>query len=178
MTDISQQQQEQQGQGQESGGDLRNRLETTLDENKTLKGENTGLKRDLAFLRAGVPETGTGALVRKAYDGEPDVEKVRAFATEHGIDLGEPTAPAGATTEAGTADGQQQQATNTEPAPVDQTTQQAAAATQAAMAGQAPNLGGPSLTDRINATQTQAELDALLAETGMSEVGASPGPVA
>ena len=43
------------------------------------------LQKDLAFTKAGIPEDGTGALVRKAYDGELTPEAVRQFAEQHGV---------------------------------------------------------------------------------------------
>jgi len=50
--------------------------------------ELDAVKRDLAFTKAGIPETGTGALLRKAYDGDTDPEAIRKAAAEYGI-LGE-----------------------------------------------------------------------------------------
>lgn len=50
--------------------------------------EIEALKRDNAFTKAGIPDTGVGALLRKAYDGENDPEAIRKTAAEYGIDLG------------------------------------------------------------------------------------------
>ena len=47
--------------------------------------ELQAMKREVAFTKAGVPETGTGALLRKAYDGEIDPEAIRKSAEEYGI---------------------------------------------------------------------------------------------
>jgi len=47
--------------------------------------ELDALKRDLAFTKAGIPDTGTGALLRKAYDGDTDPEAIRKAAEEYGI---------------------------------------------------------------------------------------------
>ena len=52
---------------------------------QTANAELAAAKRDLAFAKAGVPEDGIGALLRKAYDGEPTPEAVKAFAAENGI---------------------------------------------------------------------------------------------
>ena len=54
-------------------------------------------RREVQFSRAGIPETGVGALFRKAYDGSADAEAIRKSAEEYGI-LNAPTqAPAQAT---------------------------------------------------------------------------------
>ena len=42
-------------------------------------------KLELQFTKAGIPETGTGALLRKAYDGESSVEAIRKYAEEYGV---------------------------------------------------------------------------------------------
>jgi len=49
------------------------------------KHEVMQLKRELAFTKAGIPETGVGALLRKAYDGDTDPEAIRKTAEEYGI---------------------------------------------------------------------------------------------
>jgi len=54
-------------------------------EAETAKAELEALKRDLAFTKAGVPETGVGALLRKAYDGDTDPDAIRKAAEEYGI---------------------------------------------------------------------------------------------
>jgi hypothetical protein len=41
--------------------------------------------REVAFAKAGVPETGLGALLRDAYKGDPNPEAIKAAATEYGI---------------------------------------------------------------------------------------------
>jgi len=46
------------------------------------------LRRELAFTKAGIPETGTGALLRKAYDGDTDPEAIREAAAEYGVIIG------------------------------------------------------------------------------------------
>lgn len=43
------------------------------------------LRRENAFLKAGIPDTPTGRLLQKAYDGEPTVEAIRQFAAEHDV---------------------------------------------------------------------------------------------
>lgn len=47
--------------------------------------ELEAVKRDLAFTKAGIPESGVGALLRKAYDGDTDPEAIRKAAEEYGI---------------------------------------------------------------------------------------------
>ena len=42
-------------------------------------------KRELLFSRAGIPETGLGSLLRKAYDGPADAESIRRSAEEYGV---------------------------------------------------------------------------------------------
>ena len=54
-------------------------------EAESAKAELEALKRDLAFTKAGVPEDGTGALLRKAWDGDIDPEAIRQAAEEYGI---------------------------------------------------------------------------------------------
>jgi hypothetical protein len=50
-------------------------------------------KRELLFSRAGIPETGLGSLLRKAYDGPADADAIRKAAEEYGI-VGVSAAPA------------------------------------------------------------------------------------
>ena len=52
---------------------------------ESARAELDALKRDLAFTKAGIPETGVGALLRKAYDGDTDPEAIRNAAAEYGI---------------------------------------------------------------------------------------------
>jgi len=54
-------------------------------EAESARAELDSLKRELAFTKAGIPETGTGALLRKAYDGDFDPEAIRKAAEEYGI---------------------------------------------------------------------------------------------
>lgn len=51
-------------------------------------------KRELLFSRAGIPESGLGSLLRKAYDGPADADAIRKAAEEYGIINGTPSAPA------------------------------------------------------------------------------------
>lgn len=63
----------------EGGSGLRKQLETVLAENKALKGQ----LRTTAFKTAGFdPDTGPGKALAKLYDGEPDVDAIRAFAKD------------------------------------------------------------------------------------------------
>lgn len=54
-------------------------------EAEAAKAELANLQRELAFTKAGIPETGVGALLRKAYDGDTDPEAIRKVAAEYGI---------------------------------------------------------------------------------------------
>lgn len=47
--------------------------------------ERDAALKDLAFIKAGIPEAGPGALLRKAYDGEMNAEAIRKAAEEYGI---------------------------------------------------------------------------------------------
>jgi hypothetical protein len=49
------------------------------------RAELENLKRELAFTQAGIPATGVGALLRKAYDGDTDPDAIRKAAAEYGI---------------------------------------------------------------------------------------------
>lgn len=42
-------------------------------------------RRELALLRAGIPDTGVGKLFAKAYDGDLDPEAIKEAAAEYGI---------------------------------------------------------------------------------------------
>lgn len=46
------------------------------------------LQKELAFTKAGIPDDGVGALLRKAYDGEITPEAIRAAANQYGITPG------------------------------------------------------------------------------------------
>ena len=43
------------------------------------------LQKEMAFTKAGIPETGAGALLRRAYDGELTAEAIRKQAEEYQI---------------------------------------------------------------------------------------------
>jgi hypothetical protein len=62
-------------------------------EAEAAKAEVDSLKRELAFTKAGVPEDGVGALLRKAWDGDTDPEAIRKAAEEYGIFQAGQTAP-------------------------------------------------------------------------------------
>jgi len=49
-------------------------------------------RREVLFSKAGIPDTGAGALLRKAYDGESSLEAIQAEAEKYGI-LGQTQAP-------------------------------------------------------------------------------------
>jgi len=42
-------------------------------------------RREVLFSKAGIPETGPGALLRRAYDGPADAEAIRKAAEEYGV---------------------------------------------------------------------------------------------
>lgn len=79
--------------GEESGnGSLDPNIRKQLKEAKKARreleearAELEAQKRELQFTRAGIPETGVGALFRKAYDGSADAEAIRNAAQEYGI---------------------------------------------------------------------------------------------
>lgn len=72
-------------------GALRERGDKAEAKAKELEAELNAAKRELALTRAGVPEQGTGALFRKAYDGELTSEAIQAAMDEYGITSPEPT---------------------------------------------------------------------------------------
>jgi len=47
--------------------------------------ELEAMRREVAFTKAGIPEQGAGALLRKAWDGDADPEAIRKAAEEYGI---------------------------------------------------------------------------------------------
>ena len=47
--------------------------------------ELQAMKREVAFTKAGIPETGPGALLRKAWDGDTDPDAIRKAAEDYGI---------------------------------------------------------------------------------------------
>lgn len=49
------------------------------------KAQLVALQREVAFTKAGIPETGAGALLRKAYEGEITPEAIRQAAAEYQI---------------------------------------------------------------------------------------------
>lgn len=59
----------------------------TARERDTAQSEASAAQRELAFLKAGVPETGTGALLRTAYSGELTTEAIQKAAADNGIEL-------------------------------------------------------------------------------------------
>jgi hypothetical protein len=58
------------------------------------------LERELAFSKAGVPDTPLAAALAKTYDGENDPASVKAYFEGLGVDLGEKPAEAGGADEA------------------------------------------------------------------------------
>ena len=60
---------------------------------QTAQAEATAARRELAFLKAGIPDTGPGKLFVKAYDGELSADAIRAQAVEFGILEQTPSVP-------------------------------------------------------------------------------------
>lgn len=64
---------------------FREALRNAEREAKAARAQLEQLQRERAFDKAGIPETGPGALLRKAYDGEISPDAIRATAQEYGI---------------------------------------------------------------------------------------------
>lgn len=47
--------------------------------------ELNDLRREMAFTKAGIPDTPTGKLFREAYKGEPTEDAIRKSASEYGV---------------------------------------------------------------------------------------------
>ena len=70
---------------QEDAGGIKD-LREAAERGKKATQENDALKREMAFLKAGVDtESKAGQLLFKAYDGELDVESIRTEADEMGV---------------------------------------------------------------------------------------------
>lgn len=50
-----------------------------------IRAELERTQRDALFTEAGIPKSGAGALLRKAYDGAADIEAIRKAAEEYGV---------------------------------------------------------------------------------------------
>lgn len=61
---------------------------------ESLRAELGAQQREVLYAKAGIPETGVGALFRKADEGEMTVEAVRKRAEEYGIFGSTPSQPA------------------------------------------------------------------------------------
>jgi hypothetical protein len=59
--------------------------EKTRKELEALRGELARQQAEVQFTKAGIPDSGIGALFRKAYDGEANADAIRAAAQEYGI---------------------------------------------------------------------------------------------
>jgi hypothetical protein len=143
-----------------SAGDFRKRMEAAQEEAQAAKAELAVLQREQAFTKAGIPDTGPGALVRKAYDGEADPDAIKAFAEEYGVG-GQQGNEEGAA--AGTPANEPQAAAAPDPAAA-----AAAQAVQAATAG--GGAGAPANTspvDQINAANSAEEVLALAGQAGI-----------
>jgi peptidoglycan hydrolase-like protein with peptidoglycan-binding domain len=157
-----------------TAGDFRKRMEAAQEEAKEAKEALATLQREQAFTKAGIPETGAGALVRKAYDGEATPEAIKAFAEEHGI-TAEGEAAATATDVLTAADATQAAAAGLDSGAIAASAARAAA-TAGAQATQAATAGGgagapavPSLVDQINAATSKEEVQALMGQNGLLE---------
>lgn len=51
----------------------------------TVAAERDQARRELAFFKAGIPDSKVGELFMKAYDGEPDTAAIRSAAAEYGL---------------------------------------------------------------------------------------------
>lgn len=60
---------------------------TFAKEAEAARAEAEAARRELEFHKAGIPEDGIGALIRKAYDGPVDGESIRTFAAAHGLTI-------------------------------------------------------------------------------------------
>lgn len=70
-------------------------LREALKREQTARKEAEAKLRQVAFREAGFdPNAGVGKLLASQYDGEPEVDAIRAFATEYGLDTGSTPAPA------------------------------------------------------------------------------------
>lgn len=54
-------------------------------EAETLRAELEAQRREIQFTKAGIPDSGIGALFRKAYDGDASPEAIRQAAEEYGV---------------------------------------------------------------------------------------------
>ena len=54
-------------------------------ETESLRAELEAQRREVQFSKAGIPDSGVGALFRKAYDGDASPEAIRQAAEEYGI---------------------------------------------------------------------------------------------
>lgn len=75
---------EQDDQQQPEGRDWKN-LRSKAKKYDSLNTETEQLRRENAFLKAGIPDTPAGRLLLKAYDGESTPEAIRTFAAEYGV---------------------------------------------------------------------------------------------
>jgi hypothetical protein len=141
-----------------SPGDLRRLVKEANERAASAEKRAQGLEREQAFTAAGIPTKGPGALVRKAYEGDPDAEAIKAFAAEYGVG----------------GDGEGTEATQqvaTDPAAANQpdvseATQQAAQAVQEAAATAGGAAPPPSLSDGIRTAQSPEELTQFLVSKG------------
>jgi hypothetical protein len=134
-----------------------------LDENirAALKGRNqlakdkaaaeeraTQLERELAFSRAGVPDTPLVAALAKTYDGENDAASVKAYFESLGVDL--------LSSSAGVS-------SNQTPPPQGASEDELAAQRQLAQVGSGGELGGDvDFAEAINSAKSASEVQALL----------------
>lgn len=80
-------QQQQETQQQSEGSQLRQELESKVEENRTLKQQ----LRSYAFRDVGLdPNKGVGKLVAQAYDGPADPEAIRRYLTDNEINVNQP----------------------------------------------------------------------------------------
>lgn len=110
---------------------------------------NAELERELAFSKAGVPDTPLTTTLAKAYDGENDPASVKAYFESLGVDL--QSASAGVTTPQ-------------TPAPQGPSDEELAAQRQVSQLGQGADLGGDvDFADALKSAGSVSEVQQLLA---------------
>ena len=119
--------------------DLRD-LREQLKGKKQVEARAAQLERELAFAKAGIPDTPLNATLAKSYDGENDPASVKAYFEGLGVDLG------GTPQTSGPSD------------------DELASQRQVAQVGAAGDAGGDiRFEDAINSAKTQDEVMALIA---------------
>ena len=115
-------------------------LREALKGKKQVEARAAELERELAFARAGIPDSPLNATLAKSYEGDNDPAAVRAYFEGLGVDLGTKAEPAGPSDE------------------------ELASQRQVAQVGAAGDAAGDiRFEDAINSAKTQDEVMALIA---------------